>query len=136
MNDSNFREVDLTDILMQRLNRQNSTKIQAKSEFDPYQQLLNKKKEETEPIDPSTIQRWAEDDVNALTDYCKKMGILGFKCGNLNPKIALQKLKQSMGDYSEVPINQRIPEGWQEIGTHSGTSSGYSAVNKKQILHG
>lgn len=38
-----------------------------------------------------------EEDINELTEFCNKMGIVGFNCGNMNPKAALQILKKRMG---------------------------------------
>lgn len=107
---------------------------------DPYQLMLQKKKGETSEVDPSTIQpTWPEAETQKLQDYCAKLGIVGFNCGRMHPIAALAMLKKQFGDYSGVPLEERMPEGYEKAGTHSGHGPNYpysSAVNKKQILHG
>lgn len=105
---------------------------------DPYQVMLQRKKGETDPIDPATIQKWPEEDVKALEDYCKRNGIIGFS-SRMNPKIALMQLKQQIGDYSGVALEDRVPEGYEKRGTINkyGPNYPYSeAIAKKQIIHG
>ena len=35
----------------------------------------------------------------------------------LNPKLALMQLKRQVGDYGGVPLEERVPEGYEKIGT-------------------
>ena len=109
---------------------------------DPYQLMLKRKKIESGEIDTTKdtpIRQWPEADVKRLQDYCTKMGIIGFK-SNLPPIVALGMLKKQFGDdFSDVPLEQRVPEGYEKMGTPStyGPNYPYSqAVQKKQILHG
>ena len=105
---------------------------------DPYELMVKRKTGETAPVDPATIQKWPEEDVKALEDYCKRNGILGF-ASRMNPKIALMQLKKQVGDYSEVALEDRVPEGYEKIGTPNKYGPNYpysAAVAKKQILHG
>ena len=108
---------------------------------DPYQMMLQKKRGETAPppdIDPSTVQKWPEEDVKKLTDYCQRQGIFGFNCGRMHPLAALAMLKKQVGDYSDVPLEERVPEGYEKRGTPGyGPNYPYTeAMRKKQILHG
>ena len=108
---------------------------------DPYKLMLQRKREINNPgeIDPNTIQKWPDESVKELQDYCSKMGIVGFNSGKLHPSIALKHLKQQVGDYSDVPLDKRVPEGYEKMGTHSKYSVNYpysEAMNKKQIIHG
>jgi len=107
---------------------------------DPYKLMLNKKRAaEAGDIDPGTIVRWPEEAVKQLEDYCAKMGILGFNCGKMHPLAALAMLKKQVGDYSDTPLEERVPEGYEKRGTHSGYGPNYpytEAMKKKQILHG
>lgn len=65
-------------------------------EFDPYQALLKRKKQQDsgelppiKDIDPNELYE--------LQQFCQKHGIVGFNCGRMNPKVALQMLKSRMG---------------------------------------
>ena len=105
---------------------------------DPYKLMMQRKQGETAPIDPTTIQQWPEADTRELEDYCKRNGILGIS-SRLNPKIALMQLKKQVGDYSGVPLEDRVPEGYERTGTTNTYGSNYpysQAMVKKQILHG
>lgn len=105
---------------------------------DPYQVMLQRKRGETTPIDPSTIQQWPAEDVKELDDFCKRNGILGVS-SRMNPKLALMQLKRQIGDYSGVALEDRVPEGYERAGTPNkfGPNYPYSeAVVKKQVLHG
>lgn len=107
---------------------------------DPYQLMLQRKNGETAPIDPATIQTWPEEDVKALEDYCKRQGIVGFAT-RTNPKLALMQLKRQFGeDYSGVPVEERVPEGYEKLGTKTPQySSNYpysEAIRRKQLLLG
>ena len=106
--------------------------------IDPYTLMIQRKRGETSPIDPSTIQKWPEENVKELEDYCKQNGIVGVS-SRMNPKLALMQLKKQVGDYSGVALDDRIPEGYEKIGTPNKYGPNYpysSAVSKKQIIHG
>ena len=97
--------------------------------------------EESGEIDPKTIQqKWPDEDVKKLQDYCTKMGVCGFSSGKMQPLVALALLKKQFGDdYTGVPLEDRIPEGYNKRETISNYSPNYpytEAMRKKQILHG
>lgn len=73
--------------------------------------LNNRKKDET-----IQIQGYKESDVLELENFCKTHGIVGFNCGNMSPKAALQILKRKVGF-----IEQKQHE---------------NSISTKQILHG
>lgn len=107
---------------------------------DPYQLMLKKKRQmDAGDFEPGPVVRWPEEDVQALKDYCMKMGIYGFNT-KMNPKLALAQLKQQFGDdYTGIPIEERVPEGYEKIGTKPtyGPNNRYGdAMLKKQIIHG
>ena len=145
-----FRELpSIGQILQQRLAAKGiaaNGPLPAPGTVDPYELMMARKQASLrgEPVkqpEPPPVQKWPEEDVKALEDYCKKMGILGFAT-QMNPRIALMQLKQQMGDYSGVPLDDRIPEGYEKIGTQNpyGPNYPYSnavrGVEKKQVLHG
>jgi len=102
---------------------------------DPYQLMLQRKNGE---LSLPEIQQWPEEDVRALDTFCQQHGILGIS-SKMNPKLALMQLKRQVGNYSDVPLEERVPEGYEKVGTQNtyGSSYPYSqAVLKKQILHG
>jgi hypothetical protein len=124
--------------LLQQRVAQKSVALPPPGTADPYNLMLQRKKGEIKEIDPATIQKWPEEDVKELEDYCKRNGIVGF-ASRMNPKLALIQLKRQVGDYSGTPLEERVPEGYEKIGTPNkyGPSYPYSAaVAKKQILHG
>lgn len=105
---------------------------------DPYKLMMQRKSGETTPIDPSTIQQWPEEDVKELDDFCKRNGILGVSA-RMNPKLALMQLKRQIGDYSDVPLEERCPIGYEKIGTMPNYNPNYpygAAMLQKQIIHG
>jgi hypothetical protein len=132
---------DLEGELFRRINlkKSSTSPIPTQAKFDPYQALLKKKEEETVPIDPSTIKQWSEKDLKTLQDYCEKMGIIGFSCGKMHPIAALAMLKQQFGENFEgVPLEERVPAGYQKIGTTvNNPSYPFSKpLDKRQVLHG
>lgn len=116
------------------------TTLPAPGTFDPYQAMLKKNRGETIPVDPDEVQKWPEEDLKKLQDYCQKMGIAGFNCGRMHPIAALAMLKQRFGeDFSNVPLEERVPAGYEKAGTKSSYGPNYpysEALRKKQILHG
>lgn len=131
--------VNLDVMLAQRVAQK--TSLPPPGTVDPYQVMLQRKKQaETGEAPPLPAQQWPEADVKALEDYCKKMGIVGFSTRQ-NPRIALMQLQKQFGeDYTGVPLEERIPAGYEKVGTHSnqyGPGNRYSdSVTKKQVLHG
>ncbi len=100
--------------------------------YDPYQAILDRKNGKTpEPVVPESV-KWPEEDVQRLEDYCKKVGVVGFNCGKMHPIAALAMLKRQVGDFSNTPLEERVPEGYQKLGTRVP----YGDAIKKQILHG
>lgn len=139
--DIGSRMPDMASVLAQRIASRNAEAgtPPAPGTFDPYQAMLKKKDGETAPIDPTTIQKWPEEDVKKLEDYCQKVGIVGFNSGRMHPIAALAMLKQQFGDYSGTPLEERIPSGYEKMGTKPTYGPNYpysAAVQKKQILHG
>lgn len=139
----NSRMPDLASALAARIvarqNTSTSNNVPPGS-FDPYQAMLKKKESETAPIDPSTIRTWPNDAVQKLENYCNRMGIVGFSSGRMHPLASLAMLKQQYGDdYTNVPLEERVPAGYEKQGTVSSFNANYpylQAIGKKQILHG
>ena len=126
------------DNLLQQRIAQKSGALPPPGTADPYNLMLQRKKGEIKEIDPVTIQKWPEEDVKELEDYCRRNGIVGF-ASRMNPKLALMQLKRQVGDYSGVALEDRVPEGYEKVGTPNKYGPGYpysAAVAKKQILHG
>lgn len=109
--------------------------------FDPHKLMVKKHKIETGEELPQIEEapKWPEEDVKALQDYCAKMGIIGFSTRQ-NPKLALMKLKQQVGDYSDVPLECRIPMGYEKAGTLNSNSTNFPYSRppqpKKTLLSG
>lgn len=106
---------------------------------DPYKLMMGRKNGETNEIDPTTIQKWPDADVKRLQDYCTKVGVIGFNPGRMPPMVALAMLKQQFGEFADVPLEERVPDGYEKRGTPSGYGPNYpysQAMNKKQVLHG
>lgn len=117
-----------------------STALPPPGTVDPYKLMLQKKRQmDSGDFESGPVVRWPEEDVQALKDYCMKMGIYGFNT-KTNPKLALAQLKKQFGDdYTGVPLEERVPEGYEKIGTPSsyGPNNRYSdSMRRKQILHG
>lgn len=106
--------------------------------FDPYKTMLNKKDmDDGKPIDTSNIQKWPEEDIKRLQDFCTKYGILGFKCGHMHPVAALSMLKTQMG-IVEGPLEDRVPPGYEKMGTRPiyNSNNTYGSSMKKTLLNG
>ena len=141
----NSRLPDLSAALAQRIAARqaemNGTTLPPTGIIDPYQALLQKKKStELGEVAPINVIKWPEADVKKLQDYCTKMGIVGFNSGRMPPLAALAHLKKQFGDdYTDVPLENRVPEGYEKKGTLSGYGPNYpytEAMRRKQILHG
>lgn len=112
--------------------------------FDPHNMMVKKKQIEKGeiPAEPTiSTPKWPEKDVQALEDFCKQYGIIGFNTGRMPPLSALAQLKKMMGmDYTNVPLESRTPMGYQKIGTpHNNLSPNYPyqlPADKRSILSG
>ncbi|HOS16748.1 MAG TPA: hypothetical protein PKX15_07055 [Bacteroidales bacterium] len=133
----NSKLPDLKSVIINRAKGKREEILPPPGTFDPYQMMIDRKRE-MDPSDfkPGPIVRWPKEDIEALEEYCKKMGIHGFKT-TINPKIALAQLKRKFGDdYTGVPMEDRVPEGYERITPKYGPNNTYSeAMRKKQILH-
>lgn len=77
------------------------------SSFDPYQVMLKKKNRDDDNISSEVIQ-YDENDVYELEKFCKEHNILGFNCGKMSPKSALNMLKSKIGVKTENVLNKKI----------------------------
>lgn len=75
--------------------------------FDPYQMLLRKKQQEEDPQCFTVIQ-YNENDISELEEFCRQYNILGFNCGKMGPKAALNMLKNKLGVMSEKIENKKM----------------------------
>ena len=135
-----FRELpSIENVLAQRIAAKSSLAT-PKGTVDPYQQMLQKKQATDTGVDPNTIQKWPEADLKKLEEYCQKRGIVGFNPGRMPPLVALAMLKRQLGeDYTDVPLEDRVPEGYEKIVPAPKYSPNFpysQAMANKQILHG
>ena len=108
--------------------------------FDPHALMVKKNKIEKGEILPDTtpVVKHNEEDVKALEDFCTKHGILGVNYGNRPPAVVLALLKQQMG-YTGVPLEERIPIGYQKRGTPNAFSANYpyqKPQDNRKVLNG
>lgn len=82
-------------LLMKQMQQKNFS-IAAPNEFDPYQALLKRKKQQDSGELPP-VKDINPDDLYELQQFCQMHGIVGFNFGKMNPKAALQMLKYRMG---------------------------------------
>jgi len=105
-NNSYSEYPSMENMLTSRLSR----KSQSTTAFDPHKLMVDLKKQSDSngysQITP--VQSWPENDVNALSEYCRKMGIFGVSFGNMNPRLVLNMLKQKLGDLTPVSV-ESIP---------------------------
>ena len=83
--------------------------------FDPYQMLL-KRKAKGEDTQMPPIVDYDPNDVYELEQFCQKHNIIGFNCGRMNPKAALNMLRRKIGvkyDETSTPrvFNKRLLNG-------------------------
>ena len=72
--------------------------------FDPVA-LMAKRKQQRDDGNLPPITSFNDNDIKELESFCHKYGIIGFNCGNMNPKAALRLLKMRMGiPNEEKPI--------------------------------
>lgn len=80
--------------------RQQSSPISSINSFDPYQSMLRRKQSNVPNEDGyinAEVQQYDPKDIQALEEFCQQYGIMGFNFGRMNPKSALQMLKNKMG---------------------------------------
>lgn len=80
--------------------RQQSAPVSSISSFDPYQSMLRRKQANVPNEDGyinAEVQQYDSKDIQALEEFCQQYGIMGFNFGRMNPKSALQMLKNKMG---------------------------------------
>jgi len=80
--------------------------------FDPYQVMLKRRQRATDDdtINYKDIEvvQYDSEDVRALEEFCKQYNILGFNCGKMGPKAALNMLKNKLGVITEKIDNKKI----------------------------
>ena len=75
--------------------------------FDIYSALVKRKKQGEDTTLPP-VQEFPQVDIDELESFCRSHSILGFNCGKMNPKAALQMLKGKLGvlSHNEVTNTQ------------------------------
>ena len=73
---------------------------------DPIFQSLVRRKKQGEDTTLPPVQQFPQSDIDELESFCKAHGILGFNCGRMNPKAALQMLKGKLGVLSHNEVTQ------------------------------
>lgn len=85
--------------------RQQSAPTPSINAFDPYQAMLRSKQSnmqnDTGYIN-AEVQQYDPKDIQSLEEFCQQYGILGFNFGKMNPRSALQMLKNKMGIVEKV----------------------------------
>jgi len=64
---------------------------------DPIFQSLVRRKKQGEDTTLPPVQEFPQSEIDELESFCKSHGILGFNCGRMSPKAALQMLKSKLG---------------------------------------
>ena len=74
--------------------------------FDPYEVMVRRKKRQDDPqaLQEPAMQQHHTQDIVALEEFCQQHGILGFNCGTMSPRAALQFLKSKMGIREEPKV--------------------------------
>lgn len=135
------------DLLAQRLGSKAGVSEPTKSPegFDPHDLMLQRKQATIKGEDmygekelPSP-QQFPEEDVKALEDYCRRMGIIGYSTRQ-HPKLALVQLKKQLGDFEGIELDARVIPGYEKMGQKTyGTRPNFpyeSIIPKKTLLHG
>ena len=75
---------------------------------DPIFQSLVRRKQQGEDTTLPPVQEFPQSDIDELESFCRSHSILGFNCGRMNPKAALQMLKGKLGvlSHNEVTNTQ------------------------------
>lgn len=132
---------DFQQLLFQKIqNNKTSTSTVDPNGFDPHIIMVKKNKEDKGeiPVDTTPSPKWPEKDLKALEDFCKQHNIIGFQCGRMHPAAALFMLKQKVG-YTNIPLEDRVPEGYEKKGTphpHNVNYSHHLRSDKRVILNG
>lgn len=80
--------------------------------FDPYQMMIKRNQSNDESSNNTDkFFNYNENDVYELEQFCKEHNILGFNCGRMNPKSALNMLRSKLGIKTENIINKKILHG-------------------------
>jgi len=112
--------------------------------FDPHALMIKKKEIQSGELTEDTpSQKWPEEEVKALEEFCKQYGILGISCGKMPPAVALGMLKAKMG-IVDGPLDKRIPAGYEKLGVkpmiydqnYSYTTMLKKKAEKKTLLNG
>jgi hypothetical protein len=85
--------------------RQQSAPISSINSFDPYQAMLRRKQSNVSDDSGyinADVQKYDPKDIQALEEFCQQYGIMGFNFGRMNPKSALQMLKNKMGVVEKI----------------------------------
>jgi hypothetical protein len=128
--ESRMSDFDIISTLQQRIAKKqiqtfSPQSSSSKTTIDPYQMMVNRKKELAGEI-TKPVQNWPDADVKKLEDFCNKMGILGIGCGNMNPIAVLAMLKQKLGIVDTVSQS----EGYSPNHPYSET------IKNRILLHG
>lgn len=105
---------DFGQLVAQRLGT--IAKQEAAGGFDPHALMVKKKEVNSgDVVDDTPVQTWPEKDVQALEDFCKQHGIMGFDCGKMSPVAAMAMLKNMLG-IVDGPLAERVPFGYEKLG--------------------
>ena len=109
--DTNYRTIpSFESLLANRL----QPMVTTNGSFDPCASLVKRKQRGEDTVLPA-VQQWPEEEIKALEDYCKKIGLIGFSLGKLSPRMTLNMLKSKFGDFTGIPLENRIPMGFEKI---------------------
>lgn len=100
---NNYESYPSVDVSQLLLNKMQQSVAGVPPEFDPYAALVKRKKQQDSGELPP-IKDINPDDLYELQQFCQLHGIVGFNCGKMNPKAALQMLKSRMG-IRENPVH-------------------------------
>jgi len=76
--------------------------------FDPYQMLLRRKQQQEEDPQSFPVIQYDKNDIKELEEFCKQYNIIGFNCGKMGPKAALNVLKNKLGIVFEKIENKKM----------------------------
>lgn len=129
--DTRMPDFDAISILQQRLASRkaepSSNPARRSSAIDPYQIMVNRHKQNAGEISAEyPVQKWSQEDILKLEDFCRRHGIVGFNCGTMSPLAALAILKNKLG----VIDDPTTSEGYGPNYPYTG------AIKKKTLLKG
>ena len=105
--------------------------------FDPYKLMVDKKEKNSgEFVDDKPVQTWQEKDLKALEDFCIKHGIIGFNTGRMSPIASLAFLKRKLEISDDVPLEERIPAGYEKIHRFNPNYPYTEMVRRKILIKG